>query len=157
MSWLSSTVDKVRGSVDGIGDRFTQALPSGMRAGSRTAFRYGVASMGGAMGIQYEYSRNKGMNSSEATRNAVTGGYNYAPIRAEQAQRQAMENADALLASQNRSAAEKEILDQRSAAFRAARRKQLAAANAASSATTLTGPSGLGDSSGGTAKTLLGA
>lgn len=42
-------------------------------------------------------------------------------------------------------------------AYRAARRRQLMAGNAGSASTLLTGPSGLGDSSGGTAKTLLGA
>lgn len=157
MSWLSDIIDRARGTVEGIGSGATQALPESWRSGGRTAFRYGVASMGGGMGLQYEYSRNKGMNSDEATKNALTGGYQYQEVRGEQKQRQALENAKILLAQQTQAEQNQAVVDERVAAFRAARRKQLAAATAAANTTTLTSPSGLGDSSGGQAKTLLGA
>lgn len=157
MGVISDALDKTRNFVNGVGDKATQALPESWRGGGRTAFRYGVASMGGGMGIQYEYSRNKGMNSSEATRNALGGGYEYQGVRGEQKQRQALESAKIQLASQQQAEQNQAVVDERAAAYRAARRKQLAAANASATSTTLTGPSGLGDSSGGTAKTLLGA
>jgi hypothetical protein len=157
MSWLGDVVDRARGATEKAGVGASQVLPKQWRGGGQTAFRYGVASMGGGMGLQYEYSRNKGMNSSEALNNAGTGGYNYQAVRGEQQQRQALESAQILLANQQKAANDQSLVDQNAAAYRAARRKQLAAANASSNATTLTGPSGLGDSSGGTAKTLLGA
>lgn len=157
MSWVSDQVDTVRGVVNGIGTGATAALPSQWRSGGVTAFRYGVASMGGGMGLQYEYSRNKGMNSNEATKNALTGGYQYQEVRGEQAQRQALESAQIYLAQQTRAQNDQTALDTNAAAFRAARRRQVAASLSASGNTNLTGPSGLGDSSNGQAKTLLGA
>lgn len=157
MSWLGDVVDRARGATTAAGGGAVKVLPSGWRGGGQTAFRYGVASMGGGMGLQYEYSRNKGMNSSEALKNAGTGGYQYQAVRSEQIQRQGLENAQIMLASQQKAQLDQTAVDEQSAAFRAARRKQLIAANAASSATSLTGPSGLGDASGGQAKTLLGA
>jgi hypothetical protein len=45
---------------------------------------WGAASMGGGMGLQYEYSRGKGMNSDEAVNNSVTGGMTYSQNRTAQ-------------------------------------------------------------------------
>ena len=75
MSWLSKTLNKTRNSVDSLGEKV------GLNASQRKYLRYGAASMGGGMGIQYEYSRNKGMNSDEATKNATTGGAQYSEAR----------------------------------------------------------------------------
>lgn len=87
MSWLSDTIDKARKEVDRIGDKSTEVLPKSWRGGGRKAFRYGAASMGGGMGLQYEYSRDKGMNSDEATKNALAGGAQYEQVRGAQKQR----------------------------------------------------------------------
>lgn len=100
MSWLSKTVDKVRTSVDKIGDKSTEALPKSWRSGGRKAFRYGAASMGGGMALQYEYSRNKGMNSDEATKNSVSGGMQYSEARTAQKTRVAEDKADAVAEQQ---------------------------------------------------------
>lgn len=103
MSWFSEVVDRARNSVDKIGAGATKALPASWRGGGRTAFRYGAASMGGGMGLQYEYSRNKGMSSSEATPSALTGGLTYSQARGDQAQRMGAENTqikEALLSKQ---------------------------------------------------------
>jgi hypothetical protein len=104
MSWLSETVDNVRKTTDTLGKKI------GLSDKSRKHFRYGVASMGGGMSWQYEYSRNKGMNSDEATKNSVTGGMQYKESRQMQQGRLAEEaaqiEADAL-AYQQKQAVEK--------------------------------------------------
>jgi hypothetical protein len=110
------------------------------------------------MSWQYEHNRNKGMNSSEALKvSLMPSPENMAASKQAQAQRQGLESAKILLASQQQAALDQSVVDERASAYRAARRKQLAAANASANTTNLTGPSGLGDVSGGSAKTLLGA
>lgn len=106
MSWLGHVVNSIRNEVDRVGAGATQALPKQWRSGGRTAFRYGVASMGGGMGLQYEYSRNKGMNSQEALTNSLTGGYMYSQARTSQITRHAGDEAaiaDAALVKQRQS------------------------------------------------------
>ena len=101
MSWLSKMVNKARSSTDSLGEKV------GLNATQRKYLRYGAASMGGGMGIQYEYSRNKGMNSDEATKNAVSGGAQYSEARGMQKARvaeDAQQQAEATL--QRRQAAE---------------------------------------------------
>lgn len=87
MSWPSKTLDKTRNSVDSLGKKV------GLNSTQRRYFRYGVATMGGGMAWQYEYSRNKGMNSDEATKNATTGGMQYSEVRQMQTGRLAEEAA----------------------------------------------------------------
>jgi hypothetical protein len=86
MSWLSKTVDRLRNHTDQTADS------AGMDAKAKKRFRVFVASHGGGMGMQYEYSRMKGMNSDEATKNSVTGGAQYSQTRDMQRQRLAEES-----------------------------------------------------------------
>jgi hypothetical protein len=96
MSWLSDTVNKARDFTDKAGKNL------GMSGTQRKYFRYGVSSMGGGMGLQYEYSRNKGMNSDEATKNATTGGMQYEQTREMQKARAAEEQQKEAAAAMER-------------------------------------------------------
>lgn len=87
MSWLSKKVNRARKFTDTAGKNL------GMSEDDRKWFRVGVSSMGGGMGLQYEYSRNKGMNSDEATKNAVSGGAQYSETRGMQRARVAEDAA----------------------------------------------------------------
>ena len=154
MSWLSKTLDRTRNEVDRIGDKSTEALPKSWRGGGRKAFRYGVASMGGGMALQYEYSRNKGMNSDEATKNATTGGAQYSEARGMQKARvaeDAQEQAAAVL--ERRRIAE----EARARGQIAARVRRAGANNQPRAGTLATSPGGLGTTGNfGTFASLLG-
>jgi hypothetical protein len=156
MSWLSNVVNSVRNSVDKVGIGATQALPTKWRAGGRTAFRYGIASMGGGMGFQYEYSRNKGMNSSEATTNSLTGGYMYSQARTAQITRVAGEEQ----AARDQALTLKQQSDEEFARGQTdvtSRRRRRAKQASTKGGTLLTGAQGLVDTSttGGGAGALL--
>lgn len=99
MSWLGKIVNKARENTDTLGARI------GLSNTQRKYFRVGVASMGGGMGLQYEYGRNKGQNSNEATKDSLTGGFMHQSVQAERGMRlqgEAADEADAALQAQLR-------------------------------------------------------
>lgn len=101
MSWASKMVDKARRTTDSLGDDL------GLSESQKKYFRIGVSTMGGGIGMQYEYSRNKGMNSDEAFKNASTGGAQYSTSRGMQQARVAGDAADeAAVATTRRELAE---------------------------------------------------
>ena len=151
MSWLSKTLDKTRNSTDSLGKKL------GLNESQRKYFREGVATLGGGMALQYEYSRNKGMNSDEATKNSVTGGAQYQDTRTMQKMREAQENLaeqDQLLAVQQAADSRKQRLQGQVTVRRRARAEQ----RSTKGGTLLTGSIGLpGSTTGsGPGATLLG-
>lgn len=160
MSWLSKKVDKARRSVDKVGKEFDR-IDSGKGMpnfgtymqkltgiSSREAFRYGVASMGGGMGLQYEYSRNKGMNSDQATKNATTGGYSYGDARAGQKADQAEVKQEEKDAEFARAQSAQEAADRNAQGVLIRRRRSRA--DPSKGGTLLTGSLGLAGSNAGT-------
>lgn len=149
MSWLSDTVDKARGSVDSIGKKV------GLSGTARKYLRYGAASMGGGMGLQYEYSRNKGMNSDEATKNSLTGGAQYSEARGMQKARSAEEDKREADAAFERKRIAEEARARGQVAVRV--RRGMRDKSATKGGTIATGPGGLGSTGGyGSFAALLG-
>ncbi len=95
MSWLSSTLDKTRKTIDRTAVVTGKALPKSWRPLYRKVFNQTAATVGGGGTMQYEYSRNKGMSSDEATKNSLTGGLQYSEARGMQKARVAEDASDA--------------------------------------------------------------
>ena len=140
MSWLSKTVNKARNFTN------KAAVNLGMNETQQKYFRYGVSTMGGGMGIQYEYSRNKGMNSDEAVKNSTTGGAQYSEARGMQKARGAAEDAAAQAAEMSRQQAAQEIADRNAQGVLIRRRRNRA--DPTKGGTLLTGALGLAGNTG---------
>lgn len=148
MSWLSKKVDQARNATDDLGAKM------GLSPGARKYFRIGVASMGGGMGLQYEYSRNKGMNSNEATKNAIGGGITYQQSRAEQKERIAADEAEVTAQAVERTRIAEEARAKGQIAVRV--RRGMRDRGTTRSGTMATGPGGLGSNGFGAFAALLG-
>lgn len=150
MSWLSNTFDKIT-------DKVAQDSALSKVIGRNRVKEIASTSIAGPMGYQYNYSRNKGMNGSEAQTNALTGGLSYQQARGEQNIRQTqdgLKEQDDLLAIQQAADSRKQRLQGQVTVRRRARAEQ----RSTKGGTLLTGAIGLpGSTTGsGPGATLLG-